>query len=198
MASRPRRGRCGARPGQDRGGRHSEFVKQCRNEWERLGVANSLAEEMASDLTTDLQEAELEGISAEEFLGQQRFRPASLRRLLGLRARDHPPRRRTSPPPPAPCCSRRVHRHLRDHAALRSRAARDRRAKGVTRHVQSDTTSLPRSDRRHSCHLRVESRRAQPNRSSGFSCASRSSRSASAAWLWSRWGRSRVPIATSQ
>jgi len=47
----------------------SDFVEQCRREWKRLGVADPLAEEMAADLASDLQEAEGEGISAEEFLG---------------------------------------------------------------------------------------------------------------------------------
>jgi len=47
----------------------SEFVEQCRAEWRRLGVADPLAEEMAADLTSDLEEAEAEGVSAAEYLG---------------------------------------------------------------------------------------------------------------------------------
>jgi cytochrome c-type biogenesis protein CcmH/NrfG len=47
----------------------SDFVEQCRLEWRRLGVPDSLAEEMAADLAADLTEAEAEGVSAEEFLG---------------------------------------------------------------------------------------------------------------------------------
>ena len=42
----------------------SEFVEQCRREWKRLGVADPLAEEMAADLASDLEEAEAEGVSA--------------------------------------------------------------------------------------------------------------------------------------
>ena len=47
----------------------SEFVEQCRREWRRLGVADPLAEEMAADLASDLEEAEAEGVSAAEYLG---------------------------------------------------------------------------------------------------------------------------------
>jgi hypothetical protein len=55
----------------------SEFVEQCRQEWKRLGVPESLAEEMASDLASDLREAETEGVSAEELLGSSAFDPRS-------------------------------------------------------------------------------------------------------------------------
>jgi hypothetical protein len=55
----------------------SDFVEQCRKEWRRLGVPEPLAEEMAADLTTDLSEAEAEGVSAEEFLGSSVFDPRS-------------------------------------------------------------------------------------------------------------------------
>jgi len=55
----------------------SEFVEQCRREWRRLGVADSLAEEMAADLDSDLNEAEGEGVSAEEYLGSSAADPRS-------------------------------------------------------------------------------------------------------------------------
>jgi hypothetical protein len=55
----------------------SDFVEQCRREWRRLGVADPLAEEMAADLTSDLAEAEAEGVSAEELLGSSFFDPRS-------------------------------------------------------------------------------------------------------------------------
>lgn len=55
----------------------SEFVEQCRREWRRLGVANPLAEEMAADLTSDLEEAEAEGVSATEYLGASAPDPQS-------------------------------------------------------------------------------------------------------------------------
>lgn len=55
----------------------SDFVEQCRREWRRLGVPDPLAEEMATDLASDLREAEAEGVSAEELLGSGVFDPAS-------------------------------------------------------------------------------------------------------------------------
>ena len=55
----------------------SDFVEQCRSEWKRLGVPDPLAEEMAADLASDLREAEAEGVSAEEYLGSSIFDPRS-------------------------------------------------------------------------------------------------------------------------
>ncbi|HXY85148.1 MAG TPA: hypothetical protein VEH52_06645 [Gaiellaceae bacterium] len=55
----------------------SDFVEQCRREWKRLGVPDPLAEEMATDLASDLADAEAEGVSAEEFLGNSVFDPRS-------------------------------------------------------------------------------------------------------------------------
>src|SRR5262245_49365990 len=77
MASGPRRDRCGAWLRQGRGGLVSEFGKQCRAEWRRLGVAGPLAEEMAADLASDLAEAETEGVSAAEYLGSSASDPRS-------------------------------------------------------------------------------------------------------------------------
>ena len=55
----------------------SEFVEQCRLEWKRLGVPDVLADEMAADLGADLNDAESEGMSAEEFLGSSALDPRS-------------------------------------------------------------------------------------------------------------------------
>ncbi len=55
----------------------NDFVEQCRREWRRLGVPDPLADEMAADLTSDLREAEAEGVSAEEVLGSGAFDPRS-------------------------------------------------------------------------------------------------------------------------
>jgi hypothetical protein len=55
----------------------SEFVEQCRLEWSRLGVADPLAEEMAADLASDLEEAEAEGVSAADYLGASASDPRS-------------------------------------------------------------------------------------------------------------------------
>ena len=53
----------------------SEFVEECRREWRRLGVPDPIANEMAADLTADLEEAEAEGGSAEDVLGNSAFDP---------------------------------------------------------------------------------------------------------------------------
>jgi hypothetical protein len=55
----------------------SDFVQQCRREWKRLRVPDSLADEMAADLTSDIDEAQAEGISLEELLGSSAFDPQS-------------------------------------------------------------------------------------------------------------------------
>ncbi len=55
----------------------TEFVDECRREWRRLGVPDAVAAEMAADLEADLEEAEAEGVSAEEVLGSGAFEPRS-------------------------------------------------------------------------------------------------------------------------
>ncbi len=51
----------------------SRFVDQCRNEWGRLGVPDAEANEMAADLEADLAEAQAEGASPEDVLGNGYF-----------------------------------------------------------------------------------------------------------------------------
>ena len=46
------------------------FVEECRQEWRRLGVPDLLAEEMATELESDLAEAQADGVSAAEILGE--------------------------------------------------------------------------------------------------------------------------------
>ena len=53
----------------------NEFVEECRREWERLGVPDPVANEMAVELEADLEEAEAEGVSSEEVLGSGAFDP---------------------------------------------------------------------------------------------------------------------------
>jgi len=53
----------------------NEFVNECRQEWRRLGVPDPIANEMAADLTADLEEAEAEGGSPEDVLGNSAFDP---------------------------------------------------------------------------------------------------------------------------
>ncbi len=53
----------------------NEFVEECRQEWRRLGVEEAVANEMAADLTADLDEVAAEGGSAEDVLGNGAFDP---------------------------------------------------------------------------------------------------------------------------
>jgi hypothetical protein len=46
------------------------FIEECRYEWKRLGVPDSMAEEMAAELEADLAEAQADGVSAAEMLGE--------------------------------------------------------------------------------------------------------------------------------
>lgn len=48
----------------------STFVEECRREWKRLGVPDLMADEMATDLEADLAEAQADGVSAAEILGE--------------------------------------------------------------------------------------------------------------------------------
>lgn len=52
-----------------------EFIEECRREWRRLGVPDPIANEMAADLTADIEEAQAEGGSAEDVLGESFFDP---------------------------------------------------------------------------------------------------------------------------
>ena len=67
----------------------NEFVEECRREWRRLGVPDPIANEMAADLTADIEEAESEGGSAGGRAREQRVRPSSFRRIVGCRSRRH-------------------------------------------------------------------------------------------------------------
>jgi hypothetical protein len=51
----------------------NDFVEECRREWKRLGVPDSVANDMAAELEADLGEADAEGASAEEVLGTGAF-----------------------------------------------------------------------------------------------------------------------------
>jgi hypothetical protein len=53
----------------------NRFVEECRREWKRLRVPDAIANEMAADLAADLAEAEAEGASAEDVLGDAVFDP---------------------------------------------------------------------------------------------------------------------------
>lgn len=75
----------------------SEFIEDCRREWRRLGVPERSANEMAADLSADLKDAERDGISAEEVLGDDALDArtfaaswASERGLVPAERRDRP------------------------------------------------------------------------------------------------------------
>lgn len=75
------------------------YVEECRQEWRRLGVPDLLAEEMATELESDLAEAQADGVSATEMLGEsdpRRFAAtwASERGLVAEPAPPRPNRRR--------------------------------------------------------------------------------------------------------
>ncbi len=84
----------------------NEFVEECRREWQRLGVPDPVASEMAVDLTIDIEEAEAEGGSAEDVLGSSLFDPrgfaAAWANARGVTARSaaHPPSAPLVPPVP--------------------------------------------------------------------------------------------------
>ena len=72
------------------------YVEECRQEWKRLGVPDLLAEEMATELESDLAEAQADGISATEILGEsdpRRF-AANWAGERGLVSEPAPPKRR--------------------------------------------------------------------------------------------------------
>jgi hypothetical protein len=72
------------------------YVEECRQEWKRLGVPHLLAEEMATELESDLAEAEADGVSAVEMLGEsdpRRF-AATWARERGLVAQPAPAKNR--------------------------------------------------------------------------------------------------------
>jgi hypothetical protein len=74
----------------------SPFVEECRREWERLGVPDLLADEMATELDADLAEAEADGVSAAEMVGEsdpQCF-AATWASERGLVSEPAPPKRR--------------------------------------------------------------------------------------------------------
>lgn len=75
----------------------SEFVDECRREWRRLGVPEPIGNEMAADLTADLEEAEAEGGSPEDVLGSSAFDPrgfaAAWAVARGVARADVPPPR---------------------------------------------------------------------------------------------------------
>jgi hypothetical protein len=71
----------------------NDFVEECRREWRRLGVPDPVANEMAADLTADLEEAKAEGASPEAVLGRSAFDPRSFARAWATERGVIPPAR---------------------------------------------------------------------------------------------------------
>jgi hypothetical protein len=51
----------------------TQFIDECLREWKRLAVADAVANEMAAELEADLRDAEADGLSPEEVLGDGVF-----------------------------------------------------------------------------------------------------------------------------
>jgi hypothetical protein len=69
----------------------NDFVEQCRREWKRLGVRGAVADEMAAELTADLEEG-----APEEVLGSDAADPGSFAAAWASE-RGVIPRRRRNP-----------------------------------------------------------------------------------------------------
>ena len=176
----------------------SEFVEQCRQEWRRLGVADPLAEEMAADLTSDLDEAEAEGVSAADYLGASASDPQS---FAAAWARE----RGIIPKPPAVEQGRRRPAALVAFTALAAvtvivaalllATGEPKVALTTTRRTPPHIAVLPAHPTVHAVTVhRVQAAAAAPVEwillvvaiaALGFS-----------AWLWLRWRRSQPPIAS--
>ena len=78
----------------------NRFIKECRREWKRLRLPDSVANEMAADLAADLAEAEAEGASIEDVLGSSAFDPRSFAASWAAeRGVSQPPRAPAGSPP---------------------------------------------------------------------------------------------------
>jgi hypothetical protein len=176
----------------------SDFVEQCRQEWRRLGVPDPLAEEMATDLASDLEEAEAEGVSAEELLGSSVFDPRS---FAASWARE----RGIIPVPPSRAKARRRPLALVAFTALAAVAVLVAALLLVTGEprVSLVTSVSPRA--------RLQSPPVTPPGPGGQVLHTSASTPVEwillflaivalgfAAWLWSNWARSRPPAAPAQ
>jgi hypothetical protein len=176
----------------------SDFVKQCREEWRRLGVPDPLAEEMAADLASDLGEAEAEGVSAEELLGEAASDPRSF-------AASWAGERGIIPQPPSEGEGRRRPLALVVFTAVAALAlvvaalllATGEPKVSLKASGPTPTTHLPGR----SAHLvfpgpghRVQASAAAPIEWILLFLAAAAL--AFAVWLWWRWGRSRPPVAS--
>lgn len=175
----------------------NDFVEQCRREWKRLGVPDSIAAEMAADLASDIRDAEADGISVEELLGSSASSPRAFAASWATERGIVPVRSGRSN-------SRRGRLAL---VAFTGVAATALIVAALLLATGEPKVSLVTS-------------RATPPHFLGATASfvpppSRVQASAAApiewillclaivalafsAWLWSRWGRSRLPMATAQ
>jgi hypothetical protein len=80
----------------------NDFVEKCRREWRRLRVPDVVANEMAADLEADLEEAEADGASPEEVLGNGIFDPRSFAAAWAAERGVIPPASSTGTQPKRP------------------------------------------------------------------------------------------------
>jgi hypothetical protein len=83
----------------------NELVSACHKEWKRLGVPNTVAEEMVTELETHLREAHADGISTVHALGPAALDPCSF-------AQEWAEARGVIPPANEPDSARRRQRRL--------------------------------------------------------------------------------------
>ena len=168
----------------------SEFVEQCRREWRRLGVADPLAEEMAADLTSDLDDAQAEGVSGAEYLGTSASDPRSF-------AASWAAERGVIPAPPTRENARRTPRDLVAFTALAAITLivvalllATGEPKVALKASRTTPPHLPLPGARPS----VQASAAAPVEWILLFVALAAL--AFSVWLWLRWSRSRPPIAS--
>ena len=176
----------------------SEFVEQCRREWRRLGVADPLADEMTADLTSDLEEAEAEGVSDAEYLGASASDPRSF-------AASWASERGIVPAPSSPEKDRHAPRVLIGFTALAAITvivAAVLLATGEPKVALKTTRTAPP-------HLPLPGTRPSVPSGTGHQVQAAAAAPVEwillvvalaalgfSAWLWLRWSRSRPPIAS--
>jgi hypothetical protein len=163
----------------------NDFVDQCRREWKRLGVPDPLADEMAAELATDLREAEGEGVSVDELLGSSASDPGAFAAAWA--------RERGIVPDPRQRSDRRTPRALVAFTALAGIAALVAALLLVTGEPKVSLTASGTGVTRPQVH-QVQASAAAPIEWILLFVALAAL--AFAAWLWSRWGRSQLPVAT--
>ena len=142
----------------------SDFVEQCRREWRRLGVPDPLADGMATDLVSDLREAEAEGVSAEELLGTSAFDPPAFAASWAAE-RGIIPKPPSQPTPAETALPHGVHGRRSDRTHRCRGTAPNRRTQVDTPHRTTASPSLAATARRRRAsplHERIRPDRVDP------------------------------------